>query len=164
LAAGLFDLGLGGRRELRGGDLERAGDFTVAENLDRLLALADQTGRGQRRGVDLRDRGIQRAELADVEDRDLGAEFVIVEAALGQLAVKGHLAAFKTGADAAAGTGRLALATATGGLAVAAAFAAADTLLAVHGTGDVLEFVKFHGCFLDWAPHPDIRGKELGFC
>jgi hypothetical protein len=28
---------------------------------------------------------------------------------------------------------------------VAAAFAAADALLAMHGTGDVFEFVEFHG-------------------
>ena len=59
---------------------------------------------------------------------------VIVEAAVREFAVKRHLAAFEARADAAAGAGSLALAAATGGLAVTAAFAAADALLAVHGT------------------------------
>ena len=62
-----------------------------------------------------------------------------------ELAVKRHLAAFKTGADGAAAAGRLALAAAAGGLAMAAAFAAADAFLAVHRAGDVLKFVEFHG-------------------
>jgi hypothetical protein len=38
----------------------------------------------------------------------------------------------------------LALAAATGGLAVAAAFAAADALLAMDSAFNVFKFVKFH--------------------
>src|SRR5690606_28152378 len=94
--------------------------------------------------IDLADTGIKGGQLSHIEDGDLGAMLVIVEATMRQLAVKRHLAAFKARTDAAAGTGRLALAAATGGLAVAASFAAANALLAVHGTGDVLQFVEFH--------------------
>ena len=64
-----------------------------------------------------------------------------------ELAVKGHLAAFEAGADGAAGAALLALATDAGGLAVAAAFAATDALLAVHRTLDVNEIMETH--FLD---------------
>jgi hypothetical protein len=64
-----------------------------------------------------------------------------------ELAVKGHLAAFEARADGAAGATLLALAAGAGGLAVAAAFAAADALLTVHSTLDVNEIVETH--FLD---------------
>ena len=62
-----------------------------------------------------------------------------------QSGLQDKLKAFEAGADAGAGTGGLAFATAGRGLAVAAAFAAADPLLAMHGTGDVFKFVEFHG-------------------
>jgi hypothetical protein len=42
---------------------------------------------------------------------------------------------------------------------VAAAFAATDAFLAVHGTGNVLEFVKFHGGSSE-APHPFDRAQD----
>ena len=73
------------------------------------------------------------------------AEGRLVETAVRELAVQGHLAAFEAGTNAGAGAGGLAFATPGRGLAVAAAFAAADPLLAMHGTGDVFEFVEFHG-------------------
>jgi hypothetical protein len=52
----------------------------------------------------------------------------VVETALGNAADERHLAALESDADGAAGTGRLALATAAGGFSVAAGFALAKTL------------------------------------
>ena len=75
-------------------------------------------------------------EIADVDGADDIAEVEVVEAALGKTAVKGHLAAFETDAGAAAGAGFLALVAFAGGLAVAGAFAAAETLDAALGTRD----------------------------
>src|SRR5882757_4645061 len=129
LAAGLLDLGLGRLGELRRGDLQRAGDFAVAQHLEVLLVLADEAGLGEDGDVDVLDLGVEGREVADVDDHGLGAEVELVEAAVRELAVKGHLAALKARADGAAGTGRLALAATAAGLAVAAALAAADALL-----------------------------------
>ena len=152
LAAGLLELGLGGAGEFLGGDLERAADFAVAEDLEHRDARAHESGLGQHLGVHLGDLGVEPGEVADVDDGVAGAELVVVEAAVRELAVKGHLAALEAGADGAAGAGALALAAAGGGLAVAAAFAAADALLAVHGTVDVNESMETHfGIFLIWG-------------
>src|SRR3954467_3601800 len=147
LAAGLLELGLGGTGELLRGDLEGAADFAVAEDLEQLDARADEAGGGEHLGVHLGDLGIEAGEIADVDDRILSAELVVVEAAVRELAVEGHLAAFEARADGTAGATLLALATDTGGLAVAAAFAATDALLAVHSTLDVNEIMETH--FLD---------------
>src|SRR3954471_18446065 len=144
LAAGLFDLGLGGLGELRRRDLELPADFAVAQNLDGLLATTDQPVRRQHFGIDLGDFRIEAGKVAHVDHGNLGAVIVIIEPAVRELAVERHLAAFKARADAAARAGRLALAAATAGLAVTAAFAAANALLPVNGTGDVLQFVEFH--------------------
>ena len=76
----------------------------------------------------------QIVELADVEDGDLVAEVVVVEATLRKTAVKRHLAAFETDTGAAAGAGLLALVAFAGGLAVAGAFAAAEALDLVLGS------------------------------
>src|SRR5688572_9179783 len=157
LTAGLFDLGLGGLGELRGGDFQRACDFAVAENLDRFLAFADETVVREHLGRDLGDAGVEGREVAEIHHRHFGAEVILVETTVRQFAVQGHLTAFEAGTNAAAGAGRLAFAAATGGLAVAAAFAAADALFAVHRTFNVLEFVKFHGSSWEGAPHPAIR-------
>jgi hypothetical protein len=47
---------------------------------------------------------------------------------------------------------------------VAAAFAAADALLAVDRAFDVLEFVEFHNGSWSGAPHRRVDGGvELGF-
>jgi hypothetical protein len=70
-----------------------------------------------------------------------------------ELTVEGHLATLEAGTDAAAGAGRLTLATAAGRLAMAAAFATAHALAAMDGTRDVLEFVKFHG-IPSWVAAP----------
>jgi hypothetical protein len=69
---------------------------------------------------------------------------VVVESALGQAAVKRHLAALETDACAAAGTRFLALVAFASGLAVAGAFAAAEALDPALGSGVGAVVVKLH--------------------
>src|SRR6188508_2278141 len=57
--AGLLELGLGGTGELLGGDLERAADFAVAEDLEKLHIGADDAGLGQHLGIHFGDLGIE---------------------------------------------------------------------------------------------------------
>src|SRR5207245_6771065 len=57
----------------------------------------------------------------------------IIETALGEAADERHLAAFEADADRAAGAGRLPLAAATGGFAVPAGFALAESFAAMLG-------------------------------
>ena len=78
---------------------------------------------------------LELVQVAEVDGDVSRAVAGVVEAALGDAADEGHLAAFETDADGAAGTGGLALATATAGLAVAAGFTLAEALAAVLGTG-----------------------------
>src|SRR5690606_39043003 len=104
----------------------------------------DQAGRGQRGGVDFGDVVREAGKDADIDDGDLRAEVGLIEAAMRELAVKGHLAAFKAGADAAARAGGLALAAATGGLAVTVAATVADAFFAMGRARSVGEFVEFH--------------------
>jgi hypothetical protein len=144
LATGFLDLGLGGLGKLRGRYGKRACEFAVTEDLQIFFVVTDQAGVRQNLGVHFRDTGIESGKIAQVDDHRLNPERSLVETAVREFTIKGHLATFETGTDAAAGTGRLALAAATGGLAVATAFATAYALLAVDGTGNVLEFVEFH--------------------
>src|SRR5690606_20186553 len=95
LAASLLDLLLGGGREFRGGDLQGAVEIAIAENLHVGLAVANQPSAGQAGSVDLGDRGIEPVEVGDIDDRRFNPESGLVEAAVRQLAVEGHLAAFK---------------------------------------------------------------------
>src|SRR5699024_1877270 len=69
----------------------------------------------------------------------------VVETALRQTALQGHLAAFKAGLlD--AGAGLLALVAVTGGLAVAGTGAAALAGHGLPGAGGRVQFMKFHAC------------------
>ena len=72
----------------------------------------------------------------------------VVEAALGDPAGQGHLAAFKSDADLAAGTSLLALVSTTGSFAVAGAAAAALALGNLGRAQDGSKFMKFHSCLL----------------
>jgi hypothetical protein len=63
----------------------------------------------------------------------------IVKPALGYAPDQGHLPAFETDPDGAARPGRLALAAAAAGLAVAAGFALAQSLATVPGAGTRFE-------------------------
>jgi hypothetical protein len=57
--------------------------------------------------------GFEPGKIADVDDDRFHAESRLVKTAVREFTVKGHLAAFEAGTDAAAGTGSLALAAAT---------------------------------------------------
>ena len=63
LTAGLFNLRLGGLGELGSRDLEGAGDFTVAEDLDRLFAGADETSGREALGGNFFNGGIEAAKV-----------------------------------------------------------------------------------------------------
>src|SRR5271156_1839404 len=105
-------------------------ELSVIEYLDEAVLLAEEA-----KGDDL-----VQGELGDLlgsgnlgdaveaEDLVLDAEDV-GEAALGQAAVKGHLAAFKAAHEAGAGTRTLALVATGGSFAHAGTHTAADTLL-----------------------------------
>jgi hypothetical protein len=112
--------------------------------------------------IHLGDRSIEAGQIANVERGIADMKIVVVEAAVRELAVKGHLAAFETGADAATGTSGLAFATATGSFAMAAAFAAANALLAMDSTFNVLKFVESHDIFLYSALPCVLTRAELG--
>src|SRR5690606_22557060 len=101
--------------------LERA----VAEELHGVVGAPHEPARLQRDGVDLVARG-EDVEVADVHDlqRRLGAG----EPALGQAHDQPRASAFPARAAAVAGAALLALLPASGGLAPAAAHAAADAL------------------------------------
>ena len=86
-------------------------------------------------------------EIVEVDDAVDGLERGVVEAALRHAAVQGHLTAFESETDASAGAGLLTLVALAGGLAVAAAFAAAETLDAVLGTGTGFEIVQSHSAY-----------------
>ena len=88
---------------------------------------------------------VERLELAEVDRRVGDLELRVVETALGQTADEGHLAAFETEADAAAGAGLLALVALAAGLAVAGAFAAAEALDAMARAGTGLGIMKSDG-------------------
>jgi hypothetical protein len=72
-------------------------------------------------------------ECGKVYDCHLGSENVI-ESALGNASLKGHLSAFETGSLASACTGKLTLVTFTGGFALTRCGAAAYTLTGLYGT------------------------------
>src|ERR1700722_436852 len=149
LAAGLLD---GGDRALRGGeDFERQFrfQFALAEDLHAIARPRADAGRAQ--GLDRHRLG--GVELARIERLLDAAEIDLVnvacgridEAALGQAAMQGHLAAFKA-LDAHAGAGRLTLAAATRLLAFAGADAAPDAGARLRGARIVGDVVEFHVC------------------
>src|SRR5579863_1124849 len=113
LAARLGDLFLGRLGKLVRADGDRDREFTVAQNLDRILGL-DYPGLAQHVGS---DRGL--AELdqpLQADDVELLAEN-IGEAALRHAAVQRHLAAFKPADHARSGARTLSLVPAGGRLA-----------------------------------------------
>src|SRR5699024_6028167 len=86
---------------------------------------------------------LKSVEGAEVDDlQGLGKN--VVEAALGDTAGQRHLAAFKTGADAAAAAGLLALVATAGGLAVACTGATALALPNMGGAGGGRQFMQIH--------------------
>src|SRR4029450_5038810 len=126
-------------RELVGGDGQSLLDLAVAQNLHGAV-LARQPRGHQDFGID-GVAGVERGEVPQVHNVVLDAEDV-GEAALGQPPVERHLAALEAALVPVAGAGLLALVAASGGLAVAGAGTAADTLAIVRGAGRRSEVVE----------------------
>ena len=117
--------------------------LAAAENLDRVVRAADHAGCEQ--GLLVHGGAVvEGIERVEIHDRKARLELRVVEAALGHAADERHLAAFEAEADAAAGTGLLAFVAFARGLAVAAAFAAAEALHPVLGAGPGFEGVQIH--------------------
>ena len=120
---------------------ERLGEGAVAEHLDALPGAVDEAGLAQHLLVDHAADG-EFLERLEIDRRIADLERGVIEAALGQAADEGHLAAFEAEPDAAAGAGLLAFVALAAGLAVAGAFAAAEALDAMARTGTGLEGVE----------------------
>ena len=115
--------------------MERLGDFANSKNLDLVVSAVDEALALEGGFVDGGTGVEQVVEFADIEDAELVAEVVVVEATLRETAVKGHLAAFETDTGAASGAGLLALVALAGGFAAAGALAATETLVPVLDPG-----------------------------
>lgn len=144
LAAGFLNLLLGGSRKLRSGHLEGTPDLSVTKDLYYRLPGSKKAVLGEHRGGHILDSGGKSVEITDIDDRDFDAVVEVIKTPMRQLTIEGHLTTLETRANAPAGAGRLAFTSPAGCLASAAAFAATDTLLAVHCTRYVFEFVEFH--------------------
>src|SRR5271154_3763470 len=122
--------------------------FAVAQDLDAVARARDDARLDQRRNVDRLgriqlarvDRGLNSAQidLVEIAGRRRG------EAALGQTPMQRHLPALEA-FDAHARTRRLALAAASGLLALARTNAATDANPRLRGPVLVFDFVEFHG-------------------
>src|ERR1017187_6831899 len=120
-------------------DAERAhahhqlfGQFAFAENFHSAGAAVGQAGRAQSRFIHAHA-VVEPLQFADVHRDITRAKPRVVEPALGDAADERHLAAFKTDANRAAGTRRLALAAATARLAMTAGFTLAEPFAAMLG-------------------------------
>ena len=120
------------------------GDLTVAEDLYAVTALGENACVQKSLCVD--DCTVFKlVKCADI-DRLEGLSKDVVEASLGDTACKGHLAAFKSDADTAAGACLLALVTAACGLAVAGCVASALAFIHMGGACYGRKFIDIH-CF-----------------
>ena len=116
------------------------GQIAGAENFDFVAAAIGEAG-GAEGGFVHAGAVVEGVEALDIDGDIGGAMADVVEAALGDAPDEGHLAAFETDADGAAGTGGLAFATATAGLAVTAGFALAEAFAAMFGAGPWFKIV-----------------------
>src|SRR6185437_16334120 len=124
--------GLGGGAESVGTHGKLLGHIAIAQDLDAVALAIGQADAAQRRKIHARAifKNIQRFHIHGNVDSAMPR---IVETAFGNSADEGHLAAFKADANGTAGAGRLALATASRGLAVAAGFTLAEPFATVLG-------------------------------
>src|SRR5690606_32520410 len=120
------------------------GETGIADKANAIELTADHTGSDERLGID-HTLGVKLARV-DIGLHAVDAELVVtgrirhVEATLGHTHVERHLTALEA-ADRDAGAGRLALATATAGLADARADTTADAHALLVGARVVPEFV-----------------------
>ena len=143
LAAGSLDFRLSGSGKLLRGNRDGAGNFSVAENLEKKIGRTKRTGLDERIAIDFRAFAL--VDLAKVYDRKFDA-VDIVESAMRKFAVKRHLTAFKARANAAAGASLHPFVSATGRFAVTAGTTATKTFVGVGRTFDFRKRVKFHRC------------------
>ena len=129
-----FDFRFGGGAEGVSGNGEFTGEFAVAENFDTVAWTVRKAGVAEDFFVHARA-FVKAVEGFQIDGQIASGVAGVVEAALGNAANEGHLAAFETDADGAAGAGSLAFATAPAGFAMAAGFALAEALAAMLGTG-----------------------------
>ena len=143
-AASFFDFLACGGADFVDRDGELAGEIAVGKNFDTVVFAADELCLEERRFVD-GGAILEPVEIGEIDDGVFFFEGGVVEAALGQAADEGHLAAFESEADRAAGAGFLAFVPLAGGLAFAGAFAVAEALGAMLGAGTGFESVEVHG-------------------
>src|SRR5688572_10251687 len=108
-ATSLLDLLTGGSTDRVDGDRELLRKITVAEDLHLVETTVDETGRAKDSDVD--DGAIVEVHLkiGEVNHRHNVAEFVVVEALLGQTTMDRHLATFEARTDGSTGASVLAL-------------------------------------------------------
>lgn len=142
--AGFFNLFTGRGADLRALDGEFAGEIASAEDFDGIASATNESAVTQRGFVD--DGTILEGiiEFTHIHDFKHVFERLVVEAFLGETAMHRHLATFKAWADTATCACHLALVAFTGGFAVAGAFAAADALAALLGTGAGFDVLELH--------------------
>src|SRR5258706_15601664 len=137
-----FDLFAGRFRELGGLHGQLLGELAVAEHLDAVVPTLDQTSL-TKFGLINRGAVVEALEVGEVHDRvDLLED--VGKSALGQAAMQRHLSAFESAHAREAAAGLLSLFTASGGLAVARTWAAADALLRVARGFLGFEVAQFH--------------------
>jgi len=133
-AAGFFDFFAGAGADFVDGDGELFGKVAVAQDFDAVVFAADEFGLEEPGFVD-GGAILEAVEIGEVDDGVFALEGGVIETALGETADEGHLAALETETDGSAGACLLALVTLAGGLALAGAFAMAEALDAMFGTG-----------------------------
>jgi hypothetical protein len=126
-----FDLFTSGSTCICHYEVECLSDFANAEDFDFVTDAIDKTLATEGGFVDGGSCVKEIVEFSNVENSDLVAEVVVVEAALWKATVKRHLAAFETDTGAGTGTGFLPFVAFTRRFAVTGAFAATETFDAV---------------------------------
>ncbi len=127
-------------------DFEREllGQVAATENFDTVPGAVDETGLAQALFVDNARDG-QLVEVTEIDRSVSDLESSVVETTLGQTTDEGHLAAFESETETAAGTGLLTLVSLAAGFAVAGAFTAAEPLDAMTRTGTRFGIMKSNG-------------------
>ena len=141
LAAGSFDFRLRGSGECLSGNRYGTSNFTIAEHLNQKVRLANISGLNERVTIDFRAFAL--IDLAQIYDSELNT-IHIVEPTMRQLTIKGHLTAFKTRTNTAAGASLHPFVSATGRFSVTAATTTAEAFVTMRRAFDFRKSVKFH--------------------
>ena len=125
-------------------DLEGLGDFALPENLDLVALSFDQLNLTKGLLIHFSISFEILFQLGNVYDGDGIAKFQVGKSTLGKATGKWHLATFKAGADATAGTGLLTFVASTGSLTKTGALSATKTLFAMLSARIGLEIMQIH--------------------